>query len=156
MQRPADFDGDGSARVYISSWQGATFTYNGPNAGFIARVTPPDWELKPFPDLKSASDAELMKLIASPSAFARLYAQREILRRGGKPFFRQQLERLASSNSSAAVRVAAIFTLRQLDGADSISTMLRLAQRDELREPALRALADDLREKSSVFGIYRD
>ncbi len=150
LQRPTDFDVDGSGRLYISSWQGATFTYNGPNAGFVVRVTPPEWSFRPFPDLKKSSDDQLLQHIASPSAFARLYAQREILRRNPKPPFSENLEKFALSNAPIASRVAAIFTLRQLGGPQSQTAMLRFAQRDELREFALRALADDLREKTSV------
>ena len=143
LQRPTDFDVDGSGRLYISSWQGATFTYNGPNAGFVARVTPPGWSLKAFPDLKKASNAELLKLVASPSAFARLYAQREILRRGNSAEFAKGLERLAASKSPLASRVAAIFTLEQLAGSSARDVMVRLAQKDDLREFALRAIADN-------------
>ena len=59
--RPTDLDVDGSGRLYVSSWHGATFTYNGPNAGFVARLTPPNWELKPFMELAKASDEELLQ-----------------------------------------------------------------------------------------------
>jgi hypothetical protein len=127
----------------VSSWQGATFNYNGPNAGFVVRVTPPGWSLKPFPDLKKASDEELVQHIASRSAFARLYAQREILRRGAKPQVVAALEKSALSTGSLDSRVAAIFTLRQLGGMQSQPAMLRFAQLYDLREFALRALADD-------------
>lgn len=150
LQRPTDFDVDGSGRLYISSWQGATFNYNGPNAGFIARVTPPGWSFKPFPDLKKASDVELLKHIASPSAFARLYAQREILRRGNKTEFANGLEKIAANDAPLAQRVAAIFTLEQLAGAASRETLLRLAKDDALREFALRAIADNKALASAV------
>ncbi len=150
LQRPTDFDVDGSGRLYISSWQGATFSYNGPNAGYVIRVTPPGFALKPFPDLKKVTDVELLKLIGSPSAFARLYAQREILRRGAKATFNPGLETMAVSNASIPARVAAIFTLRQMSGTASHAALLRLAKKDALREFALRALADNKLEKSSI------
>src|SRR5215213_2257260 len=150
MQRPTDFDVDGSGRLYISSWQGATFNYNGPNAGFVLRVTPPGWKFKAFPDLQRLNEGQLLEQIASPSAFARLYAQRELLRRGVKPALSEGLEKVAQSNASLSSRVAAIFTLRQLAGPASHAALLRLVAKNDLREFALRALADDSREKSIV------
>lgn len=151
LQRPTDFDVDGSGRLYISSWQGATFTYNGPNAGFVARVTPPGWSFKPFADLKKASDSELTKLIASPSAFARLYAQREILRRATRAESVEGLESLAASESPLAQRIAAIFTLVQIPGEEPREILVRLAKKDAIREFALRALADNYRSSAAAI-----
>jgi putative heme-binding domain-containing protein len=150
LQRPTDFDVDGSGRLYISSWQGATFTYNGPDAGFVARVTPPGWSFKPFPDLKKATDAVVLKHVASSSAFARLYAQREILRRGKSDRFVAGLEKIASSDSLLAPRIAAIFTLQQLAGVSAQKNLLRLAKDNALREFVLRAMADDTRNAAKV------
>jgi putative membrane-bound dehydrogenase-like protein len=143
LTRPTDFDVDGSGRLYISSWEGATFTYNGPKAGYVLRVTPPGWSLKPFPDLKKATD--LAKLIDSPSTFARLYAQREILRRGPSAALTSTLEKLAVNASAPGQRAAAVFTLQQLLGEKSHSALVRLAKDESVREFALRALADDRR-----------
>jgi putative membrane-bound dehydrogenase-like protein len=147
LTRPTDFDVDGSGRLYISSWQGATFNYAGPNAGYVLRVTPPGWSLKAFPDLKKAGNAELLKHLASPSAFARLYAQREILRRGSNSVFTTGLEKLAASGAIPK-RVAAIFTLEQLLGESSHPALWALAKEDSVREFALRALADVRPSKS--------
>jgi putative heme-binding domain-containing protein len=143
LSRPTDFDVDGSGRTYISSWHGATFTYNGPQAGFIVRATPPDWKFQPAPNPAKSSDAGLLAQVASGSAFARLYAQREILRRGAKPGVAASLEKLAGSHANSGVRAAAIFTLKQLPGGKSPDALLRLAKLDNAREFALRALADD-------------
>ena len=150
LQRPTDFDVDGSGRLYISSWQGATFTYNGPDAGFVARLTPPGWSLKPFPDLAGAPDAELVKLIGSPSAFARLYAQREMLRRGSHAGLREGMETLAASDAPLAQRVAAIFTLAQLPGVAARARLARFSTRDDLREFVLRSLADNQSPTATV------
>ena len=39
ITRPTDMDVDASGRqFYITSWEGATFNYNGPNAGYVLRV----------------------------------------------------------------------------------------------------------------------
>jgi putative heme-binding domain-containing protein len=150
LNRPTEFDVDGSGRLYISSWQGATFSYNGPNAGYLLRVTPPDWKLKAFPDLKKASAADLLKHIASPSAFARLYAQREILRRSDSSELSDGLENLALTDAPIPQRAAAIFTLKQLLGEKSHPALIRLARMDAVREFALRALADDTRLARSI------
>ncbi|HEY0548089.1 MAG TPA: HEAT repeat domain-containing protein [Verrucomicrobiae bacterium] len=148
LARPTDFDVDGSGRLYLSSWEGATFTYNGPKAGYVLRVTPPGWTLKPFPDLKKATD--LAKLIESPSAFARLSAQREILRRGPNAELARKLETLAATASAPAQRAAAIFTLQQLLGEKSHAALVRLSRDEAAREFALRALADDRRLAASI------
>ena len=142
LQRPTDFDVDGSGCLYVSSWEGATFNYNGPNAGFVVRVTAPGWSWKPFPDLKKLSDAELLRLMGTPSAFARLYAQREILRRGRSPGFTGGLEKLAASEAPLAARVAAVFGLEQLAGGAARDVLIRFSTRQDLREFALRSLAD--------------
>ena len=41
LPRPTDIDVDGQSRIFISSWRGATFTYAGPNVGYVIRVTDP-------------------------------------------------------------------------------------------------------------------
>jgi putative membrane-bound dehydrogenase-like protein len=142
LSRPTDFDVDGSGRLYISSWHGATFTYNGPNAGFIVQVTPPTWTFKAAARPEKSSDEDVLKQLSGPSAFARLYAQREILRRGAKPLLVSSLEKIAMSDRNSGVRVAAIFTLKQLLGEKAEATLVRLAKQDNIREFALRALAD--------------
>jgi putative heme-binding domain-containing protein len=147
--RPTDMDVDGNGQLYISSWEGATFNYNGPKAGYVVRVTPPGWTRKAFPDLAKASNADMLQQLGSPSAFARLYAQREILRRGGSEFA-GGLEKLAASEAPLAQRVAAIFTLKQLLGEKSHAALVRLAKHDAVREFALRALADDRKFAASV------
>ncbi len=148
--RPTDFDVDGSGQLYISSWEGVTFTYNGPKAGYVLRVTPPGWTPKAFRDLAKASNTDLLSHIASPSAFARLYAQREILRRSNKENFAAGLEKLAASEAPLTQRVAAIFTLRQLLGEKSHGIFMRLSKQDAVREFALRALADDRKLAASI------
>ena len=147
--RPTDMDVDGSGQLYISSWEGATFTYNGPKAGYVVRVTPPGWTRKAFPDLANVSNAELLQHLGSTSAFARLYAQREILRHGGGDFV-SGLEKLAASEAPLGPRVAAIFTLKQLLGEKSHPALVRLAKHNAVREFALRAMADDRKLAASI------
>jgi putative heme-binding domain-containing protein len=93
ITRPTDMDVDAAGRVYITSWDGATFNYNGPNAGYVICVTKKDAPKVEVPDLGKATPNELRTLIGSQGATLRLAAQREYLRRvaqdaskGGKGF----------------------------------------------------------------------
>ena len=49
MSRPTDLETDGAGHLYAASWDGATFTYAGPNVGYVVRLTPKG--LKPDPGL---------------------------------------------------------------------------------------------------------
>src|SRR5579862_9319161 len=143
ITRPTDLDVDGQSRLYVSSWKGATFNYAGPNAGFIVRVTDPTVKRPPFPNLKTASDADLLKYMTVPSSVYHLHTQREILRRGVKPAFTDGLTKIAESDANLA---AAIYTLKQLLGEKAKDILVKFAAKDELREHALRALTDRKKE----------
>ena len=151
IPRPTDMDLDGRGRIYLASWQGGKFTYDGPNVGYVVRVTYPGLTPPAFPDLKTASDAQLLMHLAAPSAILRLHAQRTLLRRGNRPAFAPGLEALARDGKAAlAGRVAAVFTLEQLLGRRANEILIRLAQDKTLREFALRALADRTGEAAEV------
>ncbi|HEV7867412.1 MAG TPA: hypothetical protein VGO90_07005, partial [Chthoniobacteraceae bacterium] len=81
ITRPTDMDVDAAGRIYITSWEGATFTYNGPNAGYVVRVR--EKTMTPFEmgDFGRASVEVLVGNLTSSSAVVRLAAQRELLRR---------------------------------------------------------------------------
>ncbi len=151
IPRPTDIDVDGSGRMYISSWKGGQFKYDGVNIGFVAQVMPKGFEPTTCPDFTEADDASLIKLLASPSAVVRQHSQFEILRRGLGQSRSDALINLASDESQPLyARVAAIFTLKQLDGAESTPALLQLCQQESVREFALRALTDRLAEMSDV------
>ncbi|MDB6033955.1 MAG: putative heme-binding protein [Verrucomicrobiales bacterium] len=150
IPRTTDMDVDGQSRLYISSWANGGFNYGGPNVGYVIQVKPEGYKPQPFPNLKEASDTQLLELIKSPSAVARLYTQREILRRGAKGLFTAGLERIAGMQESIPVRVAAIFTLEQLTGPKAQQALVRLTQKPDVREYALRALADNPKDAPSV------
>ena len=101
LTRPTDMDVDASGALFITSWEGATFNYNGPNAGYVLRVVKKDAKPAPAPDLAKAGQDTLIKLLMGPSATLRLGAQREILRRGGIDF-RQRVNDPAPENAAAA------------------------------------------------------
>ena len=149
MTRPTDMDVDAAGRIYISSWEGATFNYNGPNVGYVLRVVKKGALPARLADLKAQSPAALAATIASPSAALRLAAQRELLRRNGQAAGRD-LEKIAATPGSIGVRVAALETLAQLFGAKAFPSLTQLAADETIREYAIRALAEDTRLAAQV------
>jgi putative heme-binding domain-containing protein len=133
LERVTSLDLDGSGRLYASSWRGGQFSYKDPNVGFVVRLTAKGSTPSAFPDLKKASGAELLRHLASDSHVLRFRAQREIIRRGD-PSGLETLE------APLAGKVAAIFALKQIG--KQAPALLRLAAREDVREFALRALAD--------------
>jgi putative heme-binding domain-containing protein len=150
LPRPTDIDVDGLSRIYVASWRGASFTYAGPNVGYVIRVTHPDSPNPYVLDLKSATDEQLVGYLASPSQVYRLAAQRAILRRGNKAACTGPLGALARGDGSMATRVAALFTLAQLLGRESIPILVDLAGDPKLREFALIALSDRKEDAASI------
>jgi putative heme-binding domain-containing protein len=150
LPRPTDMDVDGSGHIYISSWRDGGFNYSGPNVGYVVRVSAEGATPTAVPDLKKASDDELVQHLASNSHVLRLAVQREVLRRGDKPSVAAGLKKLAASDAALPVRVAAICTLKQLQGARANEVLYRLAQDQTVREFALKALADDVRIAKQV------
>ena len=152
MPRATGMDIDGSGRMYVASWRnGSAVGFEGPNVGFIARVAPKGMADEPFPDLKKADDAKLLELLASANGVVRLHAQGEILGRVKNVGTSFALLRLASDDGAALEgRVAAIFTLKQLDGKDSRPALLKLIELPPIREFALRALTDRLGEMAGL------
>ena len=146
--RPTGMDMDGSGRLYVASWRGGeASTYVGPNVGFVARITPSGLAPAQFPDLRQADLAGLIHHLSGPNAVARLHSQREILRRGRQAETSRELVSLAAdARAPLQGRAGAIFTLKQLDGADSHKALLSLAEDAAVREFSLRALTDRKQE----------
>ena len=144
IPRATGMDIDGSGHLYVASWRGGeAAVYVGPNIGFVARVIPKNLDVTPFPDLKKASLSDLMRHLSAPQSVTRLHAQGEILARGKNPEATKAVLALASdANASSESRVAAIFTLKQLDGKESQTRLIGLADVPAMREFALRALTD--------------
>lgn len=138
-----DLDIDGSGRLYLSAWDGAG--YKGDSAkGFIVRAVPRNWEYKPFPDLKDASLDELVSSLKSGSAVTRLQAQQELLLRPAKEASEAAWQIAVDQNLSLDTRVAGIFTYAQIAGRNGIDNLVKLTTEADVREFALRALADRL------------
>lgn len=149
MPRATGMDIDARGHLYVASWRGGeAAVFVGPNVGFVARITPKGVaSTEPFPDLKKGSIEEIVALLAAPRSVTRLHAQGEVLRRGRNPAATRALEQLAFDEAAPPDgRVAAIFTLKQLDGNDSHAALQKLIESEAVREFALRALSDRQQE----------
>ncbi|QIF01583.1 discoidin domain-containing protein [Roseimicrobium sp. ORNL1] len=115
MTRPTDGDVDAMSRVYCASWKGATFNWEGPDVGYIVCVRPKDYKAEALPEFAKASDAELVKLLESPSNRRRMEAQRELVRRGLPKNTFSTLQTLAFDKTvPMATRAAVIFAASQV------------------------------------------
>lgn len=144
-----DIDVDGSGRMYVSSWDGAGYLGN-PEVGYVSIVTPKGWTYKEFPNLEKLSDKVLVALLKTPSSTARVYAQQEILRRGNQTFLPHLEEIAADKTVSAEGRVASLYTLAQLGGADAQDTLIKLSSDLVLKEHCIRAMTDRLKLAKNV------
>jgi HEAT repeat protein len=154
IPRGTDIDADGLGHLFVSSWANGGFSYSGPNVGFVVRVTPKDRKPTSFPDLHKASEPQLLEYLAAPSGVLRQATQREILRRGEKPGIAEGLEKLAGSNALLQGRAAAIFTIQQLLGQKGYASLAKLTANEEVREFALRALADRKGDATIPIGPF--
>lgn len=153
LPRAVDIDVDGNSRLYLADWRNGGFDFSGEGkpVGMIHQVVYPGLAPARYVDVTKASDAELLKLIASASAVQRLETQREMLRRGRKPEFAEGLFAIAGDGrKSVAVRTAAVFTFKQLYGTESTKFLAELAGDAAVREVVLRAMADSRKETEGV------
>lgn len=152
VPRATGMDVDADGKLYVASWRGGEASvYVGPNVGFIAQFRPLGLTPEPFPKLKGLDDEALVGLLAAPQAVTRLHAQGEILRRGRKPETSKRLVALAgNAELSLGARVAAVFTLKQLDGVESHASLRRLSNSPALRPYTMRALTDRAGELDNV------
>ena len=143
ISRPTDMAMDGRSNMYVSSLSGGQFRYIGDSVGYIVRVTNTTKPADVPPRIAGASASDLVAALSSSSNDVRLAAQRELLRKGLSASTTSGLERVIfDEKSSAETRVAALFTLKQLDGVRSHATLWRAEKLPVLREAAVRALTD--------------
>jgi putative membrane-bound dehydrogenase-like protein len=150
LPRVTDCDADAMSRLYAASWKGASFTYAGEDVGYIIQVKPKGYTPEPLPDFNKASDAELVRLLDSPSARRRMEAQRAILRKKATDPLRNMLVAFAGdTGKSLPSRVAGVFALNNwetdetLKGKGTNPLLNEIAKADPaIRAFAIRALAD--------------
>lgn len=143
VTRSTDGDVDALGHVYASSWKGATFNWSGPEVGYIVRVQPKGHQAPKLPDFAKTTDADLVKLLESPSSRTRLEAQRVILRRGKVKAVSEPLFALAKNTAKPiASRVAALYTIAQSTEFDPSQALTALAADATIAPWALRALGE--------------
>ncbi|MFC7338822.1 heme-binding domain-containing protein [Haloferula chungangensis] len=156
LARAVDMDVDGESHLYVCDWRGGRFVYagEGVKVGLVQRLTMPGMKVEAWPDLAKMGDADLVKQVAHRSAVRRLEAQRELLKRGGKPAVADGLVALIKDGELPLYsRVAAIFTFKQLDGAEANAALLENVGDEAIREFVLRAVAD---RKDQLEGVPSD
>jgi putative heme-binding domain-containing protein len=141
LNQITDLDVDGSGRLYLSAWDGAGYS-GSPDKGFIVRAVPNDWKYKAFPNLSKASVKDLSALIKSNSAVARLNAQQELLSRSPKDAIKVSWAIAADKALPLYSRAAGIFTYAQAAGESGTTDLISLTTDNDVKEFALRALAD--------------
>ena len=146
LPRVTDLDVDGNGAIYAASWKGASFTWVGPEVGFIAKVTPKGHRPEPMPDFGSLNAEALVKQLESTSHRRRLEAQRTLLRRvdsgalDGKKVMGLLCDTATGKRSSAATKTAALATLGQMNLPGVVARLARMSQETELAPAILRAL----------------
>ena len=123
-----DVDVDGSGQLFLSAWDGAGYKGND-SKGFIVRATPKDWKYEAFPNLKTLSNGELVNLLKSESATARLHAQQALISRADKSNNSTILAIAKDAKNTLEVRVAAIFTYAQLAKEYGVTSLAALTGR---------------------------
>lgn len=141
LSQVTDLDVDASGRMYLSAWSGAGYKGN-PNKGYTVRLVPEKWEYKPFPKLKGLSVKKLAALLASESFTTRTYAQQEILRRNDESAVDWVKKIISNKELTRESRVAGIYTLSQIQGADALGYLAEISKDKSLREHAIRCMAD--------------
>jgi len=152
VTRPTDADVDGMSAVYQASWKGpATFRWDGPETGYIVRVTPKAYSPPALPDFANLTDAHLVATLESPSHVRTLAAQREILRREKKDETVAALRDLAGDGGKPLeARVAAVFALTQggassgEEGCEGVTALLELADETPDLAPFVTRAAGDI------------
>ena len=151
IPRPTDLGVDASGTITIAGWRGGKYRYDGDEVGLLVQLRPKSGPAAdPVPRVGELTRGQLLARLASDSAIWRLAAQREILRRPRDVVLNRALEVLAKSHASSRVRVAALFTLKQVSGVESHAFLAGLTADPTVREFALRALADRRTETGGV------
>lgn len=142
ISQVTDLDVDPSGQMFVGAWDGAGYKGDA-GKGYVSRLTPKGWTYRAFPVLATLPPADLVALLASPSATTRFYAQRELLARPAATAAKSAVAALARDASlPLAARVAALYTLAQIE--TDPHALLAFAVDEALREFALRAATDRL------------
>jgi putative membrane-bound dehydrogenase-like protein len=148
--RPADVDVDGIGNIYVADWGRRDWGTAGP-VGHVFRVRVDAAPPQQWVEMKRLDEAQLLEQLVSPSQIRRVEAQWELLQRKPSAGLPATLMNVAMSGSySLEARVAALFTLTQIEGENGHAALATLASMPEMREFALRAMAD---REDRRFGV---
>lgn len=141
LSQITDLDVDGSGVLYLSAWDGAGYS-GSPDKGFVVRAVPKGFQYAAFPDLKKKTVKDLAALLKAGNAVTRQAAQQELLNRPTRESAAESWKIVADKNVAISARVAAMYTYAQITGESGISSLVKLTSDNQMREYAIRALAD--------------
>ncbi|MFN9718015.1 MAG: discoidin domain-containing protein [Planctomycetota bacterium] len=143
IPRPTDADADASGRLFVTSWKNGGFSFERPDVGFVAMVTPENYVAHPAANLKNLNDGATVQLLRSPSDALRQSASRALVVRSGSSQIADGLVALAKDHTASVnSRIAAVWTLRQVSWDAFKAAFTTLLIDAELREQVIRAAAD--------------
>ena len=175
IPRPTDADADASGRLFVTSWKNGGFSFERPDVGFVAMITPSNYVAHPvaIPSASGHASAlrvealqdldtqSLVELLKSPSDALRLASGRALALRDSRDVARRAdalpladalvalaKDRAASLNS----RIAAVWTLRQANWDAFKAAFSSLLIDADLREHVIRAAAD--RKSQMEKGLF--
>lgn len=154
LPRVTDLDVDARGAIYAASWKGASFTWVGPEVGFVARITPKGFQAPPVPDFEKLDDAALIRQLAASGHRTRMEAQRTLVRREGGAAARRNASPIAEFAADGTKplpgRIAAVFALKLALGAEA-DAILDVLVRDTTLQPwVLRALGDSAKPTTAI------
>jgi putative membrane-bound dehydrogenase-like protein len=169
IPRPTDADADASGRLFVTSWKNGGFSFERPDVGFVAMITPENFVAHPAADLKNLEDAALVQLLRSPSDALRLASGRALALRAHssqisnlKSQIAEGLVALAKDRTASQhSRIAAVWTLQQASWDAFKAAFGSLLIDAELREHVIRAATDrksqiDKGHSSPIFSKLDD
>ncbi len=143
VPRATGMDIDAMGNLYVASWwSGEASVYVGPHVGFITRISPNGVADTEFTPLATATLDQLITMLRSPRAVVRFHTQGELLNRPNSETSESLRRVVRAQDFPVEGRIAALFAIKQIEGAKSHALMLELCKDESLREYAIRALAD--------------
>jgi len=174
IPRPTDADADASGRLFVTSWKNGGFSFERPDVGFVAMITPSNYVAHPVAvpsasgrssalrakALKELDTASLLALLRSPSDALRLAASRALLSQSNQSDISNLKSQIAegllalSKDHAASLnsRIAAVWTLRQANWEAFKAAFGSLLIDADLREHVIRAAAD--RKSQMEKGLF--
>ncbi len=152
VPKPTDLDVDGNSRLYLADWRGGVFNYQGAGkqVGQVQLIEPVGTTRAKYVDVTKVSDQELVQLLGSDSTVQRLEASRRLVNQKKTSSAEAVLALAQDAKQHLYSRIAAVFTYKQLLGKGATPGLVALAKDDAVREYALRAMTDRLKETEGV------